>query len=174
MCLISYPSSGTHSITASYSGDPNFAASSSTAQTLTVGSTPEVPIPPLDFPEEDKPSGTKLDGTSIPVHAHAAAVVKLACNGIAVCKGTLSLSVRETVKDKHGKKLSRSVKIGSETFSISAGKTVAVAIHLNATGRALLASHKGQISAALKLAEGSGSTQATVRLTSAKPGGKKG
>lgn len=167
-CLLSYPSQGTHSITASYSGDSNFAGSSSAAQTLTVE-----PWPEAQFSAETKPGEAKLGSTSILVSNRADASVTLTCSGATGCNGTLTLLVREAVKGKHGKKTFRSVKIGSEAFSIAAGKTAAIDVHLNATGRALLASHKDQIGASLQLAQSSGSTQTNVRLAEAKSRGKK-
>ncbi len=165
-CKLSYAFQGTHSITASYSGDANFSASSSPAQTLTVTpATEELPISSSKLSEEGaKPSDAKLDGANIPVHASGVAVAKLVCDGSSTCKGTLTLSVREAVKAKHGKKTSRSVKIGSEDFSISAGKTASVDVRLNSAGRSLLRSRHGRLSATLLLEQASGSTQTAVHV----------
>jgi Bacterial Ig-like domain (group 3) len=169
MCLLSYPTQGTHGITARYSGDPDFAASSSPAQTLTVQASQEEQS--LEEPESGK---AKLDATKIPIQDRTLAIVKLTCEGVSNCHGTLGLSVRETLGGKHGKKRVRSVGIGSEAFSIEAGKTVSVDVRLNKAGRTLLGSQKkGQIKATLKLAQGSGTTQTNIRLSEAIPGSKK-
>ncbi len=165
VCQLSYPSQGAHSITASYSGDGNFASSSSSAQTVTVQPSIEPPVPPFKFPDEEiKPGNVKLDGTGVPVHARTTALVKLTCDGAATCNGKLTLYAREVGKGKHGKKTSRSVKIGSTAFSIGAGKTINVDVHLDATGQTLLRNHQGRISASLQLAQDTGSTQSTVHL----------
>jgi hypothetical protein len=168
-CLLSYLSQGVHSITASYSGDPNFATSSSSAQRLTVQ-------PSLDtnLLEESEPGDAKLDGTNILVYKRTVAVVKLTCHGNTSCKGTLTLSVREAVKRKRGKKTFRLVKIGSGAFSIAAGKIAGIGVHLNARGRALLASHHRQISASLQLTQDSGTTRHDLRLVETSRGKKKG
>jgi hypothetical protein len=164
-CQLSYPSQGAHSITASYSGDANFASSSSSVQTVTVQPAGELPGSLFKFPDEEVERGNvKLDGTSIPVHARTTALVKLTCDGATTCNGKLTLYAREVGKGKHGKKTSHSVKIGSTAFSIGAGKTINVDVHLDATGQALLRNHHGRITASLKLAQDTGSTQATVHL----------
>jgi hypothetical protein len=78
------------------------------------------------------------------------------------------LSARETLRGKRGKKSVRSVGIGSESFSIDAGKTVSVDVRLNKAGRAILRSRKNDhIIATLKLTQDSGTTQTAIRLIEA-------
>jgi hypothetical protein len=178
-CQVSYPSQagGTHNITANYSGDANFAASSSSAQALTVELNAGPSSSPSELPADKAKLGhVLLDDASVPVHASGVAIVKLTCDGSSTCKGQLTLSVHEAVKGKHGKKTSRAVKIGSGDFSISAGKTASVDMRLSAGGSSLLRSRRGHLSATLRLEQGSGSTQSDVHLVeeSSRPDKKKG
>jgi hypothetical protein len=172
MCLISYPSSGTHNITASYSGDANFAASSSVAQLLTV----EAPLEEPEVLVKAAPGIARLEGASISVHGLKVALVKLACKGSSGCKGKLTLLTDEVTMGKKGKKISRSVTIGSESFSIVAGKRASIEVRLSAVGQTLLKGHKMRLGATLKLAQGSTSTQTSVHLVgvTSNDGTKKG
>jgi hypothetical protein len=172
-CQVTYPSQGEHSVTVSYSGDTNFEGSTSAAQKLVVK--PSLEAPNLLFGSSGEPElgEAKLEGSTVPIHAHVVAEVKLACHGSTSCKGKVSLWVREPIKTKHGKKGSRSVEIGSGVFSIAGGKTASIDIHLNTAGRAALTSHHGQVEAYLKLAQESETRQTSVRLVEAKPATKK-
>ncbi len=60
--------------------------------------------------------------------------VKLSCPGVAPCSGVMKIVA------KHGK---RNVTIGAASFSIKAGKSVTLRVHLTGTGRSLLA-HAGR------------------------------
>jgi hypothetical protein len=172
-CQVTYPSQGEHNVTVSYSGDTNFEGSVSAAQKLVVEPSLGAPSPLLGSSGEPELGEAKLEGTTVPVHAHVLAEVRVACHGSTSCKGKVSLWVREPIKAKHGKRDFRSVEIGSGVFSIADGKTAGIDIRLNTAGRAVLASHHGQVEAYLKLAQESETTQTSVRLVEAKPATKK-
>lgn len=163
-CQVTYPLQGEHSVTASYSGDTNFQASTSDAQTLVVKQSLEAPNLSYVPLQETEPGEATLVNTNISILANDFAEVKLACHGSTGCKGNVSLWVREAIEAKHGKKAFRSVEIGSGVFSIAPGKTASVDVHIDGTGRKLLAGHLTRIGAYLKLAQGSSKTQASVHL----------
>ena len=84
--------------------------------------------------------------STIPVQGSAEARVKLACAGTATCKGKLTLLVQGPAKKgKSGKP----EKIGTSSFSISAGGKATVELKLNATGCALLVANHRRLVATL-------------------------
>lgn len=101
----------------------------------------------------DEPGHVTLSGTTFKIRARKDVLVKLACAGAGSCVGKLTLSAHETVTKKDGKKSSRTVTIGTATFSLAAGKTASVTVQLNATGRKLLTDAHGRLDAHLQVAE---------------------
>jgi hypothetical protein len=92
-----------------------------------------------------------LPSTNIPVQGDKA-LMKLNCTASGGCDGKLTLTAKSTVKTK-GEKKTRTVTIGTESFSTSAAGTTTVEIDLNATGRALLISGHGRLTAHLAILE---------------------
>jgi hypothetical protein len=78
--------------------------------------------------------------------------VKLSCSGSATCVGKVTLTVKS--KPKKGKK-AKTETIGTASFSIPAGNTKLVKVKLNGSGRALLRTAHGHLSAAIKIAKSS-------------------
>jgi hypothetical protein len=165
-CHLTYTTADTHSITATYSGDDNFAGSSSSAQSVTVTSPATMPnTPTITTTGTTSPTlGTTLvasgpgqvviANTSITTQRDGDATLKLACAGAGTCSGKLTLTVSSAVPQgtghaataKNGKADKRRFKtrtIGSATFSIPAGKSTTVRIALNSVGRALLKADHG-------------------------------
>ncbi len=108
-----------------------------------------------------------LDSSTIAVQSSDMALVKLNCLGIASCRGKLTLTAKSTVEAK-GKKKTRTVTIGTVSFSVVGDETKTVKLNLNAAGRALLKADHGRCAAhltILELAPGAANTQTkTVRL----------
>lgn len=162
-CVLSYTSLGEHVVTANYLGDVNFVASSGSGE-VTVQE-PEAPSSSsvtksveehaqksVEEPAQPKPGNVTLDGITLKVGNKKDAVAKLGCEGEGSCTGKLTLSARETVTKK-GKKSSRTVTIGTATFSLTAGKTASFTVQINATGRGLLTGAHGHLAAHLQVAE---------------------
>jgi len=95
---ISTLSAGTHSITANYSGDGNFNASSSSAQTLTVNATPFTVTVPAAVSASIGAATSLYTVTVTPGSAGYSGVVTLACSspvtyvGCAISPATVTLS----------------------------------------------------------------------------------
>jgi hypothetical protein len=97
--------------------------------------------------------GVALTGTSLGVQSGGVALAKLNCKEAEGCNGTLTLVAKETVRSKAHGKTKRTLKIGTATFSLEAGETGTVKIHLNATGRALLGAGHGHLAASMAIEE---------------------
>lgn|GEM_PF-5825706 len=97
--------------------------------------------------------GVLLNGRNLIVRSGAMTLATLDCKEAESCYGTLKLLAKRTVKLKNGKKRTRTVTIGSAPFSLEAGSTAAVKIHLNAAGRALLRGSGGALAASLTIEE---------------------
>lgn len=97
--------------------------------------------------------GVALTGTSLTVQSGGVALAKLDCKEAEGCNGTLTLVAKETGRSKAHRKTTRTVKIGTTTFSLQAGETGTVKIHLNATGRALLSAGHGHLAASIAIEE---------------------
>ncbi len=119
--------------------------------------------------------GVTLADTGITVQSDGMALVKLTCLGIASCHGKLTLSAEIASKAK-GKKPTRTVSIGTASFSIPGDETKTVNVGLDATGLALLGVDHGRCSASLallELAPGPENTRTTaVHLAQEKAHGK--
>jgi hypothetical protein len=99
--------------------------------------------------------GVALSGTNLTVQGGAVALAKLDCKEAEGCNGTLTLVAKETSKSKGHRKTTptRTVKVGTGTFSLEAGETGTAKIHLNAMGRALLSAGHGHLAASLAIEE---------------------
>lgn len=141
----------------------------SPATTPTPTSTPTVTVPP------PAATGTiALDGTSVTLKGGVGAV-RLTCAGGATCSGKLTLTAKITMG--HGKtRRSTSHTIATASFTVAAGKTAAVQIKLNSTGRKLLTSDHGHLGAQLRIVKSSPSPPEaqtkTVHLNESKPAKK--
>jgi hypothetical protein len=153
-CQLSYPEAGSHTISARYPGDASFRGSFSSAQNVTVhastssggqgpgsGTTPDS-SPPL--------ANVSLAGSTLTVQSTEKALVRLACTGTTTCAGRLTLSARST-SGKGRKKHTRTVTIGSASFSVAAGKTIAVKLALTAAALKLLVTAHGHLGANLTI-----------------------
>jgi len=89
-----------------------------------------------------------LAGRRLAVRRGRARLV-LARAGTARCAGRLRLTVR--VRRGHGRRGSKTVRIGATGFAIAAGRTATVQIRLTAAGRALLKSRHGKLGARLAI-----------------------
>jgi hypothetical protein len=153
-CQLSYQSDGAHSITARYRGDANFAASFSTPDPVTV-TTPH----PFTLPAgeqqvagaSEESGGVSLASATVATQGGIVALVKLHCTAPGGCHGTLALSTPASTKDRHGKRRTRTISLGSGSFTITGGQTTTVKIKLSAAARALLHSDRGRISARLTI-----------------------
>ena len=129
---------------------------------------------PTSSPE---PGSVSLIATSVTVQSNGVAPFKLECTGNTTCTGKLTLTAKETAKTKHGK-TSRTVTIGVVKFSLEGGSTTTVKLALNATGRGLLATGRGHLTAKLAILQLSPAPEqtqtATVRLTAQKGHSSKG
>ena len=126
------------------------------APNCTSGSAP-ISTPPVVVGSSGPPPATAtatgtvtLDGSNIGVQS-GVATVKLSCSGTATatCVGKVTLTAKN--KPKKGK----TETIGAASFSIPAGNTKLVKVKLNGSGRALLRTAHGHLSAAIKIAKSS-------------------
>jgi hypothetical protein len=92
-----------------------------------------------------------LLGRTIAEQSSGIASAKLDCTELEGCNGVLVLTASQTVRLKGGKKKSHRMAIGTANFSLTAGETGTVKIHLNATGRALLSAAHGHLPARLAI-----------------------
>src|SRR5207302_3597060 len=91
-----------------------------------------------------------LPRTSIAVRHRATALVVLRCRGRARCVGRLTLTARRTDR-AGGVRRTRSVRIGTVSFSIAGERTTVVSVRLNALGRGLLRSAHDRLAARLQI-----------------------
>ena len=122
------------------------------------------------------PSTVSLAGASLTTQSNGAVTVKLACAGGQSCSGKLTLQVTQA-KKKRGRKAAHAVTIGVASFSIAAGQTASVTIHLNGAGRALLGAGHGRLTAQLEITQAgsAGTATKTVHLVEkvSRGGGKR-
>jgi hypothetical protein len=107
--------------------------------------------------------GLSLGRTSSAVKSGRIALVKIACTGVYECEGKLTLSAKERIGKGH-RKTTRTVVIGTASFSLGGATTTTVKVSLDAAGRALLAAAQGHLGAdltILELAPGEGSPSKT-------------
>jgi hypothetical protein len=152
-CDLSFPTAGTHEITAAYAGSPIFLASTS--------STPRVIDVQPASPGEHKSGGLGISllSKTILVRSSGVASVKLDCRGQASCDGTLTLAV------KRGKGTRT---IGTAHFSIATGAH-RIKVKLNTTGKRLLAGAGGRLEETLLIGGSGGGGQSRVDLVLTDP-----
>jgi FG-GAP repeat len=112
--------------------------------TTGVGGTSVSPFGPLKIAPRCGPS---LASGAVTVDARGRASIKLRLAGAGACRGRVTLTIKKAVAH-HRSKL---VTIGSTSFSLSAGRTVSLALALNKLGRALLRARHGKLTASLTL-----------------------
>jgi hypothetical protein len=96
--------------------------------------------------------GVALVGGTLTVQ-NGLAPVRLDCKEVENCSGTLTLLAKQSVRHKGRKATTRTVKLGVANFSLEAGQTATVKLHLNAAGRALLSASAGHLAANLTIEE---------------------
>jgi hypothetical protein len=122
-----------------------------------------------------------IAGTHLTVKPSGASSVKLTDTGTATCAGKLTLIVA-VATHKGKKKHTHTETIGTASFSVAANETATIELKLNATGRDLLRSDRGELAATLEIVKSAPTPAATqhdgVELTAAKakakPKAKKG
>ncbi len=132
-------------------------------------------------PPSPPPTGhVSLASTQITVQSNGVALVKLECAESAGCDGKLTLTARVTVKAKGRRKTTkrrvttRTVTVGTTSFSIAGDETTAVNIKLDAAGRAALSADR-RLSASLtllELAPAANTQTKTVQLVQRKTHGR--
>jgi hypothetical protein len=142
------------------------------ATTITTTSPVTTPAPPAPAAA----TGTiSLAGTSVTVKG-ATGAVRLTCTGTTTCSGKLTLTAKITTKGHGKKKRSKTQTIGTASFTVAAGKTTTVQLELNPTGRKLLGTGHGHLSAQLDIAKSLPSPPEvqtkTVHLNEPKPAKK--
>jgi hypothetical protein len=135
-----------------------------TAPAVGIGSSYVLPFGPV------KPAASCAASSAsraITVNARGRAGLKLRLAGAGTCRGRVTLAVKKSAPH-HRPKL---VAIASVSFSLPAGRTVALSLALNKLGRALLRSGHGRLTASLtvlKLSPAPSSARtASVRLSAA-------
>ena len=138
-CSTTGLAAGSHTLSAAYSGDPSYAASSGSAS-LSISSPPESTGSGSTTDSSGNPhtqTGTSTKAASstagsvslarstITVQGSGAAGIKLTCTGTDTCSGKLTLTTKRTTK-KSKKKHTKTQTIGTTTYSISAGETATV------------------------------------------------
>jgi Trypsin len=112
------------------------------------------PTPPAEASAAAATDEVSLAGTNLSVQSSDMVLVKLECSGgLETCSGTLTLSAKETSQWRRAHRSSRTVSIGTATFTIASAQTTTVKLVLNAAGRALLSAGHGQLSASLTILE---------------------
>lgn len=112
--------------------------------------------------------GTLKIGGKAPVSSKGVAAVALLCSGAsgATCSGKLALTATE--KLKHKKK--KTVKLGSASYNVTAGKRKTLSIKLSGAGKAALKAAEDKLKATARATASDGKTSiATVMLTETKP-----
>jgi hypothetical protein len=110
---------------------------SATSNTVTV------PLPLTTSPPAPPRPTVTLSGSKL-VASGGVARVPIACTD-ANCSGTIELTEQEVVKTHKGKKTivkKKTVVLGKASYSLAAGHSATISIHLTATGRAALAKAK--------------------------------
>ena len=172
-CTVAYTATGPHAVTATYQGDEDFDGSASAPTTVAVTtSAAPVTVTPTTAPK----AGTGVSTVASPVSkpGSKAVTVPLKCAaGGASCTVTVRLTTTQTVTGRHGKKISRTVVLGTKTTTLAAGQSRKVAVTLNGKGKVLLARNnrlKTKVSVVSMTAAGTKKTVTKqVTLTAVKP-----
>jgi len=117
--------------------------------------TAAAPVPaPAPAPAPPPTGHVSLADTHVTVQSDGVALVKLECVGEATCTGRLTLTAKDTSKAKGRKKATtRTVRVARAAFSIAGDETATVKLELEQTGRALLETDHGRITAGLAILE---------------------
>jgi hypothetical protein len=91
-----------------------------------------------------------LDGLTIHVENSREAVVKLTCSDVETCAGKLTLTASAAV-GKSRARHAKTERIGTASFSVTAGAETTVKITLDKAGRALLSVGHGHLDVALTI-----------------------
>ena len=138
-----------------------------TFTTLTISSPIVAPLVPIVIPTTPvtiTPTTTtatpnacsvSLASARITVKGASEATIKLTATGTDTCSGKLTLTVKTKGKKGGNQRRSRTMTIGTATFSILTGRTVNVELRLDAAGRALLGADHGRLSATLTVLKSS-------------------
>jgi hypothetical protein len=135
---------------------------------------------PATAPPPPPTGHVSLTSTHITFQSSGVALVKLECIGTESCHGKLTLTAKSAIKAKGKKRTTttRTVTIGTVSFSIPGDETMTVKINLDTTGRALLKADHGRCSASLEILELAPSPENTqvkaVQLVQQKAHGKTG
>jgi hypothetical protein len=121
-CTVSYPSGGSHTITAAYSGDANFSGSTSSPATVTVSAPPPPPRGRLLGP-----------GGRLTVIGRTIRFTEK-CQSKVLCRGRFSLTA--TVRGRHGKLTT--VRCASGSFRIRANRSATLRVTLSSACMRLL------------------------------------
>ncbi len=104
-------------------------------------------------------SGLFVVSSRVMLTAGRLARIRLRCEGKS-CRGRLLLQAKESVRRRRGQIASRTVTIGTTSYSIPAGKTGTVTVHLNRLGRRLLHAGHGRLLAVATAVPRSGGGEA--------------
>jgi hypothetical protein len=151
---------------------PECAGLSATTLTTSVRTLTVLPAPPVASsvaPAPAPPAVVMFAGAHVAVAGKEGVVVGLRCEGGGLCAGRLTLQGKRTVEGRRGMRVSRVVTIGTANFSIAAGESGSVAVHLNSAGRTLLKVGRGRLAVSLRIEPASGSTQVKTVLLLVKP-----
>ncbi len=126
--------------------------SGGTGADRSAASTPVGPAAPTPLVQASTPAAV-LVGTKLTVGSGGVALVRLMCGGLQSCTGKLTLLAKRSIRLKGHKKTTRTVTIGLAKFTIQAGSSTTVKVHLNAVGRALLSGAHGSLLSSLLIVE---------------------
>jgi hypothetical protein len=93
-----------------------------------------------------------LVSADIAVQGGRMSVVRLTCYGFALCDGKLTLSAKLPAGSR-AKGRTRTVTVGSASFSVPGDETKTVKIDIDAAGRGLLDADRGRLNASLAILE---------------------
>jgi IPT/TIG domain/FG-GAP repeat len=103
--------------------------------------------------------GASLLGKKVSVLRHDRALLRLRGTGRGHCHGSLTLRVKlglaHSAHRRAGHARYKVRAIGTAAFTIAAGKTLSIAVRLNAVGRRLLRAHHGRLNARLSIVKSS-------------------
>jgi hypothetical protein len=137
---------------------PIFASAFSPGSQETFTGCPPPSAVPILAPAGVSPGAARalLASTRITTTGRGKATVKLTCIGTERCRGRLTLAAKAGERKKgERKKGSKAKTIATSAFSISPGKTTAIELELNGTGRALLGADHGRLDANLTVQKSS-------------------
>jgi hypothetical protein len=132
-----------------------------TRSTSATSNTLAVPVPLVTSPPPPLPPRVTLSVAKLVVSGGTARV-PIACAN-ATCSGTIELTEQEAFKTRKGKKTitkKKTVDLGKASYSLAAGHSATIAVHLTAAGKAALAKAKHHQLSVAVVASVSGGTAA--------------